>query len=100
MAVLAIDIGTTRTKAALFDGGLTRLSLANRPTEGLRANGTVSTEPCVASAIETAVGVTSFLCHVLCDESGEPLADGMAWNWIEAAERPVTAGSRRESGEL
>lgn len=101
MAVLAIDIGTTRTKAAVFDNDLTRSSLASRPTAGLRADGTVSTEPCVACAIETAVeacaqagagetitavGVVSFLCHVLCDDSGASVADGMAWNWTEAAE--------------
>lgn len=102
ITVLAIDIGTTRTKTRLYrwreheaPGPIT--PVVSSPTAGLFPDGTfdvqrITTEVlrCVREAVQSfsvdcrrvsAVCVTSFLSHVFLDSRGDVLGPGLGWGW-------------------
>lgn len=98
--MLAIDIGTTRTKTALYDDKLRRGPTADVPTAGMDAEGTFDVAAIVDSVVQLivretasrhlenthAIGITSFLSHIMYDARGEVLGRGMSWAFQPAHE--------------
>lgn len=100
--MLAIDIGTTRTKTALYDDELRRGPTIGISTAGMDAEGTFDVAAIVDSVVSLikrkrvsrhrertdlrAIGITSFLSHILYDEHGEILGRGMSWAFQPAPE--------------
>lgn len=111
-AVLALDIGTSRTKVALYrESGQGPASgpepvgaVFSAPTAGIDGRGTIDVAILVDALLEltrralaeirtsrpevevTAVGVTSFLSHVLLDEHGAVLGPGLSWSYRPSPE--------------
>ena len=96
MRILTIDAGTTRTKAAVYDDGLSRLSFASRPTRAVGGGGGVNPELLfedVTAAVREvvnrahidAVAVTAILGWVFLGRDGRLLGPGRAWSDRRAA---------------
>ncbi|MEX2443784.1 MAG: FGGY-family carbohydrate kinase [Alkalispirochaeta sp.] len=99
MSVLAVDIGTTRTKAALYDNDLRCRRTESVSTAGISATGTFDVGAVIASLLDviprvvseangskaatgiSAVGITSFLSHIMYDAAGDVLGPGLSWSF-------------------
>ncbi len=106
--VLAIDIGTTRTKVAFYrvapEGGPEVVGgVHSVPTPGIRGDGTFDPRVLIGAALDLAgsaltrrgasfassvraVGVTSFLSHVFVDAAGGVIGPGLSWSYQPAPE--------------
>lgn len=102
--VLAIDIGTTRTKVARYRRVLDKPEMigspASAPTAGIDPEGTVDVTVLIEAVLELVrvalvesadtnaeirtVGITSFLSHVLLDYRGAVIGPVLSWSF-----RPV-----------
>lgn len=114
MRVLTIDVGTTRTKAAVYDDGLSCLKITSRFTDAVSADGSVDLDRFLAGAMETArgvlsamrgpvvdtVAVSSILGWVFLNNEGMPLGPGRAWNDRRAAEEAEEIGNAFRSVDL
>ncbi|MFP4407728.1 MAG: xylulokinase [Spirochaetaceae bacterium] len=96
MSLLAVDIGTSRTKAALYDEQLHPVTVRSVATPGMEPGGAfdpagvlAALEELVRDAAEvsvTAVGITSFLSHIMLDENGSVLGTPMSWSFRPSAQ--------------
>ncbi len=114
MTVLSIDIGTSRTKAALYSEALDRAHLRSCPTRAVLADGTVDTAALVNDAIEAgaavmedaasggvdAVVVSAIMGHALIAGSGSVFS-ARAWNDRRCAAEAarLAAAFARSGGE-
>ncbi|TVR65691.1 MAG: hypothetical protein EA427_17625, partial [Spirochaetaceae bacterium] len=112
--VLTLDIGTSRTKVALYhepgeeereNRGPQRVgSVFSAPTAGIDGGGSFEVDLLLGTVLEltrtalatlratspgvdiTAVGVTSFLSHILLDSDGAVIGPGMSWSFQPSPE--------------
>ncbi len=110
-AVLALDIGTTRTKAAIYHGTLRRGPVRSVSTRGIDRDGTFDLDAIVGTVLDLlretvretaqaqpdpryepirAIGVTSFLSHILIDYEGRIVPPGLSWSYRPAPETLAT----------
>jgi sugar (pentulose or hexulose) kinase len=89
--ILALDVGTSRTKLGVYDGELRRHQLASRVSRAVGGDGTVDLAllgaDVAALLAETgpyseidAVGITTIFGHVFLDATGKAVTAGWGWN--------------------
>jgi xylulokinase len=101
VSLLAIDIGTTRSKVGLYDHDLRPVTVRSASTPGIAGEGSFDAgailnvlEALVRDVVAaggtggrprdevvTAVGITSFLSHVMFDAAGEVVGSPLSWSF-------------------
>lgn len=101
MRVLAVDVGTSRCKAALYNDQLETTKAVSLPTEGISCDGLVELSAITrlvyriialvmheaqASDPPDAISVTAIYGHVFLNTDYQPIGNGLAWNHTAAQE--------------